>query len=112
VIQALVAKHYLHGGFYPVGGAWRIAETILPRIRAGGGEVFTYARVEEVLLREGRVRGVRMADGSEIACDRVISDAGAINTFAHLYLARADGTDMTACCRTKPSIGISAYTSG
>ena len=23
------AKHYLHGGFYPVGGAWRIADTIM-----------------------------------------------------------------------------------
>ena len=35
--------------FYAVGGAWRIADTILPRIRATGGEVFTYARVEEIL---------------------------------------------------------------
>ena len=44
VIQALIARHYMHGGFYPVGGAWRIADTILPRIRAAGGEVFTYAQ--------------------------------------------------------------------
>ena len=110
VIQALVAKHYLHGGFYPIGGAWRIADTILPRIRAKGGEVFTYARVEEILLRHGRVRsvrGVRMADGSEIACDRVISDAGVMNTFAHLLPAPAraqHGYD--ALLKTvKPSIG-------
>jgi all-trans-retinol 13,14-reductase len=110
VIQALVAKHYLHGGFYPIGGAWRIADTILPRIRATGGEVFTYARVEEILLRHGRVRsvrGVRMADGSEIACDRVISDAGVMNTFAHLLPAPAraqHGYD--ALLKTvKPSIG-------
>src|SRR5512139_2983331 len=92
VIQALIAKHYLHGGYYPVGGAWRIADTILPRIRATGGEVFTYARVEEILLRPGRVRGVRgvrMADGHEIECNRVISDAGAVNTFAHLLPATA-----------------------
>ena len=110
VIQALVAKHYLHGGFYPIGGAWRIADTILPRIRATGGDVFTYARVEEILLRHGRVRsvrGVRMADGSEIACDRVISDAGVMNTFAHLLPAPAraqHGYD--ALLKTvKPSIG-------
>jgi all-trans-retinol 13,14-reductase len=110
VIQALIARHYLHGGFYPVGGAWRIADTILPRIRAAGGEVFTYARVKEVLLRPGRVRtvrGVRMADGSEILCNCVISDAGAINTFARLLPERArlehgyDGLLATV----KPSIG-------
>jgi all-trans-retinol 13,14-reductase len=107
VIQALVAKHYLHGGYYPVGGASRIAETILPRIRAAGGEVFTYARVEEVLLRNGRVRGVRMADGSEIASERVISDAGAINTFAHLVpqeASRRHGYDRLLPT-VKPSIG-------
>jgi all-trans-retinol 13,14-reductase len=107
VIQALVARHYLHGGFYPVGGAWRIAETILPRIRAAGGEVFTYARVQEVLLHDGRVRGVRMADGSEIACRCVISDAGAINTFARLVpeaASRERGYEKLLPT-VKPSIG-------
>ena len=107
VIQALVAKHYLHGGYYPIGGASRIAETILPSIRAAGGEVFTYARVEEVLLRNGRTRGVRMADGSEISCDCVISDAGALNTFTHLVPAEASrqhGYDRLLPT-VKPSIG-------
>jgi all-trans-retinol 13,14-reductase len=107
VVQALVARHYLHGGYYPIGGASRIAENILPRIRAAGGEVFTYARVEEVLLHEGRVRGVRMADGSEISCGRVISDAGAINTFAHLVPAQASHhSGYDRLLRTvRPSIG-------
>lgn len=97
VVQALVSKHYLHGGFYPVGGASRIAETILPRIRATGGEVFTYASVEQVLLGDdGRVRGVRMADGHEIECRRVISNAGVLNTFGRLLpdgVARRHGYD-------------------
>jgi len=107
VIQALIAKHYLHGGFYPVGGAWRIADTILPRIRATGGEVFTYARVAEVRVRDGRTRGVRMADGHEIECDCVISDAGVINTFARLLPAeesRRQGYDRLLPT-VKPSIG-------
>ncbi len=33
-IHAMVANHYLEGGFYPVGGAGRIAETIVPVIEA------------------------------------------------------------------------------
>jgi all-trans-retinol 13,14-reductase len=96
VVQALIARHYLHGGYYPVGGAWRIADTILPRIRAAGGEVFTYASVEEVLVHDGRTHGVRMSDGTEIPCGCVISDAGAINTFARLLpaaVAREHGYD-------------------
>lgn len=96
VIQALVARHYLHGGFYPVGGAWRIADTIMPRIRVSGGEVFTYARVAEIVVRDGRACGVRMTDGAEIDARCVISDAGAINTFARLLpgpVARQYGYD-------------------
>ena len=107
VVQALIAKHYLHGGFYPVGGAWRIADTILPRIRAAGGEVFTYARVEEILVRDGRACGVRMSDGHEIAADCVISDAGVVNTFARLLpteVARRHGYDRRLAT-VKPSIG-------
>jgi len=107
VVQALIARHYLHGGFYPVGGAWRIAETILPRIRASGGEVFTYARVAEILVRDGRSRGVRMADGHEIESRCVISDAGAINTFARLLppdVSRTRGYD-ALLPKVKPSIG-------
>jgi all-trans-retinol 13,14-reductase len=107
VVQALIARHYMHGGFYPVGGAWRIADTILPRIRAAGGEVFTYAAVEEILLRDGQVRGVRMADGHEIDCRLVVSSAGAINTFSKLIpteVARAHGYD-TLLQTVKPSIG-------
>ncbi len=107
VVQALIARHYLHGGFYPVGGAWRIGEAILPRIRAPGGEVFTYARVDEVLLRDGKVSGVRMADGHVIDCPIVISDAGAINTFTQLLpqqTVQEHGYDRLL--RTvKPSIG-------
>ncbi|MDX1498957.1 MAG: NAD(P)/FAD-dependent oxidoreductase [Woeseiaceae bacterium] len=81
LVQALIARHYLHGGFYPVGGAWRIADTIIPKVRQAGGEVFTYARVEEIVTRAGRVSGVRMADGNVIECDCVVSAAGVDNTF-------------------------------
>jgi all-trans-retinol 13,14-reductase len=82
--HAMIARHYLYGGYYPVGGSWRIAETIIPKIKAGGGEVFTYARVEEILVESGKVAGVKMQDGHRIECNCVISSAGAANTFNHL----------------------------
>jgi all-trans-retinol 13,14-reductase len=107
VIQALIARHYLHGGFYPVGGAWRIADTIIPRIRATGGEVFTYARVTDILVRDGRACGVRMDDGHEIESRCVISGAGAMNTLARLLpqdVSQAAGYDQLLP-KVKPSIG-------
>ena len=84
MVHAMIARHYLYGGYYPVGGSWRIADTIIPRIQASGGEVFTYARVERIRTERGRVTGVEMADGHFIPCDTVVSSAGVANTFAHL----------------------------
>ena len=84
IAHAMIARHYLYGGYYPVGGSWRIADTIIPKIQAAGGEVFTYARVEQILVENGRVSGVEMKDGHRIECNCVISSAGVDNTFNHL----------------------------
>ncbi len=84
MVHAMIARHYLYGGYYPVGGSWRIADTIIPKIQAAGGEVFTYARVERILEEDGRVTGVRMADGHEIHAPAVVSSAGVANTFESL----------------------------
>ncbi len=107
IMQAMISKHYLHGGFYPVGGAWRIADSILPRIRANGGEVFTYARVREIAVSGGRVTGVLMDDGTLIESRRVISGAGAFNTFTRLLPAEVGQSSGYADLlpKVRPSIG-------
>ncbi len=84
MIHAMIARHYMFGGFYPIGGSWQIAKTIIPKIQRAGGEVFTYARVEKIVIEDGKVTGVQMDDGHQIHCDRVISTAGIANTFEHL----------------------------
>ena len=89
LVHAMIARHYLYGGYYPIGGSWRIADSIIPKIQAGGGEVFTYARVEQVLVDNGAVSGVRMQDGHVIDCRCVISAAGVANTFERLLPAEA-----------------------
>ena len=84
IIHALIARHYLYGGYYPVGGASEMAKTIIPVIQQGGGEVFTYADVKEILIDNGKAVGVRMADGQAIHAPAVISNAGVFNTFGPL----------------------------
>ncbi|MCF6193090.1 MAG: NAD(P)/FAD-dependent oxidoreductase [Kangiellaceae bacterium] len=84
IIHCLIAKHYLNGGYYPVGGASRMAETIIPKIQATGGEVFTYAEVEQILIKDDVAIGVRMKDGSEILAPKIVSNAGVLNTYKRL----------------------------
>ena len=81
MVHAMIARHYLYGGFYPTGGSWQIAEHIIPKIQKTGGEVFTYANVKKIVVEDGVVTGVEMADGHRIECGCVISSAGISNTF-------------------------------
>jgi all-trans-retinol 13,14-reductase len=83
-MHALVAQHYLDGANFPVGGASQIAHHIIPVIEASGGAVLVNAEVEEVMLHQGRVSGVRMANGDTIDCAQVISAAGVHTTFSRL----------------------------
>ena len=83
-MHALVMSHYLDGAWYPVGGAKSFADTLVPVIEQGGGAVRTRARVTEILVEDGAVAGVRLKNGDELRCPRVISDAGAHNTLARL----------------------------
>lgn len=89
--HAAIAAHYLEGGYYPVGGAGQIVEAIAPEIEAFGGRIVVGAEVANVLLREGRAAGVRMADGREFQAPAVVSDAGAVNTFERLVPAGTPG---------------------
>ncbi len=84
LMHATVAKHYFGGGNYPVGGSWKIAEHITPVIRAAGGEVFTYARVKEILIENGRAGGVVLDNGDRLLADAVVSSVGARLTFEQL----------------------------
>ncbi|MCA6060328.1 NAD(P)/FAD-dependent oxidoreductase [Thalassolituus sp. ST750PaO-4] len=87
IMHALIAKHYLAGGAYPVGGASAIARTIIPTIQKSGGEVFTYADVDEIIVRNNRACGVRLANGTELMAGRVVSNAGFWNTTQRLLPA-------------------------
>jgi len=101
LVHAMIVRHYLYGGFYPVGGSWKIADSIIPKIQASGGEVFTYARVSQIVVESGKVRGVEMNDGHRIDCECVISSAGVGNTFNELLtpdVAEAAGYKRKLAC--------------
>lgn len=107
MVHAMIARHYLYGGFYPVGGSWKIADYIIPKIQKAGGEVFTYARVKEILIADGKVSGVEMEDGHQIDCACVVSSAGVENTFNRLLAGSVVASHGYAAAmnNVRPSIG-------
>jgi phytoene dehydrogenase-like protein len=63
------------GGYVvPEGGAQSITDAMLRFLEGHGGQIRLGARVEKVIVREGRAFGVRLADGEEIEAGRVVAD--------------------------------------
>ena len=83
-IQALVVKHFSHGGYYPVGGSKRIAVELLKTVAASGGWTRIRADVDEILLEGGRATGVRLADDTVIRAPNIVSAAGVQSTVQRL----------------------------
>lgn len=75
-IHAAVIRHYLDGASYPVGGAQAIADAMVRTVQAAGGQVLVAAEVAGIVDHDGRVQGVRMADGEVLESPWVISGIG------------------------------------
>ena len=71
----LLATAPLHryGVSRPVGGMQAIADSLTRCLEAHGGTVRVSAPADEILLAGGRVRGVRLADGTELSAGTVIA---------------------------------------
>ena len=84
-MHCMLAKHYMSGGYYPVGGGQSMSRAIVPIIESAGGQVMLGAEVARILVSEGgSVRGVVLTSGEEILCPVVVSNAGVQNTLGRL----------------------------
>ncbi|MCB9422200.1 MAG: NAD(P)/FAD-dependent oxidoreductase [Ardenticatenaceae bacterium] len=80
-VHAGITHHYFDGGYYPLGGAFAIPRAFARALKRAGGELRLSTRVERILLDGQRVRGVRLADGTEISARHVVSNADPAATF-------------------------------
>jgi all-trans-retinol 13,14-reductase len=76
VVQAMVTKHFHHGGYYPVGGAQEIGRWLCASVAEAGGWTRICADVAKVVVEGDRAVGVRLASGEEIRAGRVVVASG------------------------------------
>lgn len=86
-MQALVTKHFMHGGYYPVGGSAAIARELLRTVADAGGHTVIHADVAQIEIEAGVAVGVRLVDGRVARADRIISAAGVASTVTRLLPA-------------------------
>ena len=83
-----VMDHYIHGGFYPMGGGAAIVKAMTNAIKKYGGEIRTGEGVKNILLEqiEGdkkfRAVGVELQQGERLKADKIISNADPAATYS------------------------------
>ncbi len=83
--RALTAcvSYYLYGGYFIKGGALNFAESLRKVIEKHGGKVLLKHKVDEILVENGEVRGVRV--GEKVFKSRIIvANVNAKTTFLEL----------------------------
>lgn len=70
----------------PRGGAAKLADALVGRLRELGGEVRTNARVTRIAVEQGRVTGAETADGDRVSAGIVVA-----TVMPHALLAMCDG---------------------
>jgi all-trans-retinol 13,14-reductase len=93
LIHALLVTHYVQGAYYPAGGGQVLAARLVELIEGLGGEVRTLTRVEQILVEDGRVTGLRVSGVHSdterlIAAPVVVSNADLRRTLLELVGAR------------------------
>ena len=78
------------------GGTGAISEAIAGAARSLGAEIRTNAAVERVMVKDGRVTGVALASGDEIAAPIVVSGLDPHRTFLQLVDPRELPDDLVA----------------
>jgi phytoene dehydrogenase-like protein len=100
-LMPLVWMHARDAG-YPIGGSLAFAQAIEQRYRDLGGEISYGARVDTILVEDGRAVGVRLADGTEHRADDVVSAADGHTTIFSLLEGRYTSSALRRAYLTQP----------
>ncbi len=72
------------GVHFPIGGTGALVSGLVSLITDGGGRLRLSETVEEITTADGRVTGVRLASGEQIAAEVVVSNADSAWTYSNL----------------------------
>jgi len=99
-------EHAHSGVWYPRGGMSAITRALVRLLEEFGGELRLNSRVENIIIENGRAKGVLLGDGTRIAADVVISNVDFPNTMQQLMPGTSRGKYTPAkCARMKNSCG-------
>lgn len=89
---------------YPLGGSGAIVQALVRGLKHWGGELRLNAHVEQILLEDGRVCGVRLRRGEVLRAAIVISNATIWDTYTHLLKPSDSPADYRQTALATPAV--------
>ncbi|PSB19213.1 NAD(P)/FAD-dependent oxidoreductase [filamentous cyanobacterium CCP2] len=90
-VHATLVTHYLNGGYYPIGGAGTIAQSVKAIVEGQDGRILLNREVTEILIENNRAVGVKVCKVNALAereeiyyAPVIVSDTGAATTYLKL----------------------------
>lgn len=98
---------FAHGIWYPVGGFWKVVESIEKIAKDKFGVRFIYnSPVERIVIENGSAKGVELANGTIMTADAVVSNADLVYTYNNLLPSSSYGKRLQGKKLTCSSISL------
>jgi all-trans-retinol 13,14-reductase len=75
---------FVEGEHSIIGGGSALVRALVERLRELGGEVYTGKQVEQILIKEGKVQGVKLVDGTQVLSKIVVGATDPVYLFDNL----------------------------
>ena len=92
---------------FPRGGMGAVSGALAGAVQEHGGEIRTNAGADQIMVKNGKVTGVRLENGEEILADRVVSNLDAKKTFLGLMDPKDAGEKVVKAAKRYKSRGSS-----
>ena len=109
-IHAIVAADFQLGGYYPVGGSQKIADSAAAIVEEGGGACLVNHRVKRIQIDRNQATGVVVEHkGKELRFTgkRIVSNAGVAPTFNHFIASNYAQAERAKVARSTPGTSAS-----
>ncbi|MHA1146196.1 MAG: phytoene desaturase family protein [Candidatus Helarchaeota archaeon] len=91
---------------YPIGGCQAIPDAMVKGILKNGGEIKKGIRVQEILVKDGKVVGVRTSTGDILESDIIISNVGVKETLSLVKKEYWSRNYIEQVQDLRPSLGV------
>jgi len=103
--SVMLMSYLEEGAYYCKGTFQNFANAFVTSLQNSGGELMLHSRVERILMKQGKVTGVKLENGEEIKAPTVVSNVDATQTFEEMVgEKKLPGSYLKKLRRMKPSL--------